>query len=98
MGDDIRTFNSIDDRVMIRLTEFLAERGFRMTSQRQLLARMVTTIGSPFSADDLLAFTRNIPEAQRISRPTAYRTLGELVDARILSYQQDSGDSLYSLF
>ncbi|WP_350494738.1 transcriptional repressor [Roseiconus lacunae] len=97
MADGIRTFNSVDDRVNLRLADYLARHGFRMTNQRQLLARLVTAIGSPFSADDLIAFVRDVPEEQRVSSPTVYRTLGEFVDARILSCQRGSGHPMYSL-
>ena len=97
MGDEIRTFNSVDDRVNLRLVDYLAKRGFHMTNQRRLLALLVTAIASPFSADDLIAFSRDMPEDQRVTRATIYRTLGEFADARILSCLRDLGDPLYSL-
>lgn len=97
LGDAVHTFNSVDDRVSLRLADYLARRGFRMTNQRRLIARLVTIVESPFSADDLLKLAQYIPNDQRITTPTVYRTLGEFVDAQILAYAPDADDTLYLL-
>ena len=97
MDDAIHTFNSIDDRVALRLADYLAGRGFRMTSQRRLIALLVTQIDSPFSADDLIAAAQELPADQRITIATVYRTLGEFVDAQVLAYTRNADDRLYSI-
>lgn len=97
LGDAIHTFNNVDDRVSLRLADYLAKRGFRMTNQRHTIARLVTFIDSPFSADDLLALARDLPDDQKIMKPTVYRTLGEFVDAQILACSRNADDRLYSL-
>ena len=97
MDDAVHTFNNIEDRVALRLDDYLVRRGLRLTNQRRLLAILVTAIDSPFSADDLIAATRDLPAERRVSVATVYRTLGEFVDARILGYTRDAGDGQYSL-
>jgi Fe2+ or Zn2+ uptake regulation protein len=68
-----------------------------MTSQRRLVARLVSIIASPFSADELFELAGGIRNDARLTTPTVYRTLGELVDAQILGYMQNADQRLYSL-
>jgi Fe2+ or Zn2+ uptake regulation protein len=58
---------------------------------------LVTAIDSPFSSEQLIDVTRQLPSDQRISAATVYRTLGEFIDAGILTYSRVGGDRQYTL-
>ncbi|WP_405615698.1 transcriptional repressor [Streptomyces sp. NBC_01511] len=62
---------------MSDLLERLRERGWRMTSQRRVVAQVLDGDHVHLTADEVHALaTRRLPE---ISRATVYNTLGELV-------------------
>jgi len=67
-----------------RFQEFLDSRGKRFTSQRRLLVETVFSRHEHFEADDLVEELAYRSEEPRVSRPTVYRTLSELVDAGLL--------------
>jgi len=54
-------------------------------------------MASPFSSEQLIAATRRWSGDRTISPATVYRTLGEFVDAGILTYSSEAGDLPYTL-
>ncbi len=80
---------------MDRFAEYLKTRGKRVTRQRLLILRQVFSHHDHFDADELMAHLEE-PLAQRLlSRPTVYRTLGELVDAGLLKKMSLGGRSVF---
>ncbi len=79
-----------------RFLQFLQGRGKRLTRQRQLIVEMVFSHHDHFDAEELIDHLRPLIAARKVSRPTIYRTLGELVEARMLrSIMTLSGRSVY---
>ncbi len=67
---------------METLSERLIGRGWRMTSQRRVIARVFDVVGAQhihLTADDV--HERAAAALPEISRATVYNTLGEMVDA-----------------
>ena len=69
---------------MERFDEFLQTRGMRRTPQRRIIVEEVFSRHEHFEAEDLINQLQNMPGERRVSRPTVYRTLGELVEAGLL--------------
>lgn len=67
-----------------RFEKFLRARGKRITSQRRLILATIFSHHDHFDADDLMAHLRDRMASREVSRPTVYRTLGELVEAGLL--------------
>ncbi len=67
-----------------RFDEFLQTRGMRRTPQRRTIVEEVFKRHEHFEADDLIKQLQDLPGERRVSRPTVYRTLGELVEAGLL--------------
>ncbi len=67
-----------------RFSEFLSGRGKRLTQQRRLIVEQVFSHHDHFDADELMAHLRGLIAQHRLSRPTVYRTLSELVEAGML--------------
>ena len=67
-----------------RFQEFLDSRGKRITSQRRQLVETVFSRHEHFEADELVEELAHRTDQPRVSRPTVYRTLSELVDAGLL--------------
>ncbi len=78
-----------------RFEEFLQSRGKRVTQQRRIIVDQVFSRHDHFDADDLLAQLHEHPDERKVSRPTVYRTLGELVDAGLLRKMTLGGRSIY---
>jgi Fur family ferric uptake transcriptional regulator len=78
-----------------RLEEYLQSRGKRMTEQRRLIVRQVFSHHEHFDADGLLAQLQELLGAHKVSRPTVYRTLAELVDAGMLVKMDLGGRAVY---
>ena len=77
-----------------RFVEFLESRGKRVTQQRRFLVEQVFSRHEHFEADDLVEeFTHG--SNQKISRPTIYRALGEMVDAGLLRKMSLQGRTVY---
>jgi Fur family ferric uptake transcriptional regulator len=66
-----------------RFEEFLQSKGKRTTQQRRILVDEVFKRHEHFDAEDLIRHLDQIGE-KRVSRPTVYRTLTELVDCGLL--------------
>ncbi len=78
-----------------RFAEFLQHRGKRMTQQRRLIVEQVFSHHDHFDADELMEHLRPLIAQRRLSRPTIYRTLGELVEAGLLHKMALGGRSVY---
>lgn len=78
-----------------RFEEFLQARGKRITRQRRMIVEHVSARHEHFDAEQLLADLRNTPDGAAASRPTVYRTLGELVDAGLLRKMVLGGRAVY---
>lgn len=78
-----------------RFSEFLQSRGKRLTQQKQVLLQTIFKRHEHFDADDLLDELRQDPGGKKVSRPTVYRTLKDLVDAGILRQMNLKGRAVY---
>jgi Fur family ferric uptake transcriptional regulator len=80
---------------MERFEEFLQSRGKRVTQQRRTILEQVFSHHEHFDADDLLAeLAQQVPD-RKVSRPTVYRTLSELVDAGLLRKMSLNNRAVY---
>jgi Fur family ferric uptake transcriptional regulator len=81
---------------MARFEEFLQSRSKRITQQRRAIVKQVFSHHDHFDADDLLAELAAGKTANcKVSRPTVYRTLGELVDSGLLRKMSLNNRSVY---
>jgi Fur family ferric uptake transcriptional regulator len=80
---------------MERFEEFLQSRGKRVTQQRRTLVEFIFDRHQHFDAEDLLAELARASGDERVSRPTVYRTLAELVDAGLLRKMNLGGRAVY---
>jgi Fur family ferric uptake transcriptional regulator len=78
-----------------RFSQFLQSHGKRLTRQRQLIVEQVFSHHDHFDADELMSHLAPLIGQRRLSRPTIYRTLGELVDAGLLRKMALGGRSVY---
>lgn len=78
-----------------RFEEFLQSRGKRITQQRRIIVDEVFKRHDHFDADDLMAHLSRVAGGRRVSRPTVYRTLSELVDAGLLRSMALGGRTVY---
>jgi len=78
-----------------RFEEFLQSRGKRITQQRRIIVEQVFAEHQHFDADDLLAHLAREVGSRKVSRPTVYRTLAELVDAGLLVKMDLGGRAVY---
>ncbi len=97
MPDDF-SLGSVETKIAPteRFAQFLQARGKRLTRQRRVIVEMVFSHHDHFDAEELIDHLRPLIAARQVSRPTIYRTLGELIDARMLrSIMTVSGRSVY---
>ncbi|MEM9352708.1 MAG: Fur family transcriptional regulator [Planctomycetota bacterium] len=78
-----------------RFSEYLQSRGKRVTEQRRALVEHVFKRHDHFDAEELIASASQELAGIRISRPTVYRTLNELVEAGLLRRMSLGGRSVY---
>lgn len=78
-----------------RFEEYLRSRQKRITKQRRTIVEQVFSVHRHFDAEDLLALLQRTVGARKVSRPTVYRTLAELVDAGLLREMSLKGRSVY---
>lgn len=78
-----------------RFAEFLQSKGKRITQQRRILVDHVFERHDHFDAEELIINLATQPEATKVSRPTVYRTLNELVDAGLLRRMTLGGRAVY---
>ena len=67
-----------------RFEEYLQSRGKRLTEQRRILIDFIFKRHEHFDADELISALASADAQRKVSRPTVYRTLGELVEAGML--------------
>jgi Fur family ferric uptake transcriptional regulator len=80
---------------LARFEEFLQARGKRITQQRRVIVEQISSRHEHFDADQLLLDLSHNPSARRVSRPTVYRTLAEMVDAGLLHKMILGGRAVY---
>ncbi len=78
-----------------RFAEYLRTCGKRYTPQRRLIVETVFSHHDHFDADELLDHLKESIARHEVSRPTVYRTLGELVDAGMLLKMNLGGRSVF---
>ena len=78
-----------------RFEEYLQSRGKRITHQRRVLVEEVFRRHDHFDAEDLIRHFSRVVGDRRVSRPTVYRTLAELVDAGLLRDMVLAGRTVY---
>ena len=78
-----------------RFEEYLQSRGKRITQQRRTLVDFVFERHDHFDADELIDGLSQRSDGNRISRPTVYRTLNELVEAGLLRRMSLKGRAVY---
>jgi len=80
---------------LARFEEYLQSKGMRMTQQRRTLVEQVFAQHHHFDADQLLAELAKDGSQRKVSRPTVYRTLGELVESGLLRKMDLGGRAVY---
>jgi Fur family transcriptional regulator, ferric uptake regulator len=80
---------------LARFEEFLQARGKRVTQQRRMIVEKVSARHKHFDADQLAAEMAQSDHKRKVSRPTVYRTLTELVDAGVLRKMTLGGRAVY---
>lgn len=79
-----------------RFEEYLQSRGKRLTEQRRILVDFIFKRHEHFDADELIGALAAAGDQRRVSRPTVYRTLNELVEAGLLRIIMESeGRAVY---
>jgi Fur family ferric uptake transcriptional regulator len=78
-----------------RFDEFLQSRGKRVTQQRRAIVEEVFRRHDHFDAEDLILHLSQKAAGRKVSRPTVYRTLSELVDAGLLRSMALGGRTVY---
>jgi len=78
-----------------QFAEFLRDRGKRLTRQRRWIVEQVFSHHDHFDADELMSHLAEPIARRALSRPTVYRTLGELVEAGLLRKMSLGGRSIF---
>ena len=78
-----------------RFEEYLRTKGKRNTQPRRVIVEQIFSHHDHFDADELLATLSEQSGGRKVSRPTVYRTLGELVEAGLLRKMDLSGRAVY---
>jgi len=78
-----------------RFAQFLQARGKRVTRQRQWIVQQVFSHHDHFDADELMGHLARLIGQRKLSRPTVYRTLNELVEAGLLRKMALGGRSVF---
>jgi Fur family ferric uptake transcriptional regulator len=78
-----------------RFSQFLQTTGKRITCQKRLIVEQVFSHHDHFDADELMEHLRPLAAQRKVSRPTVYRTLAELVEAGMLRKMELGGRSIY---
>jgi len=80
---------------LARFEEYLQSRGKRVTQQRRYLVEQIAKRHEHFDADQLLLELNRKAAGRRVSRPTIYRTLSEMVEAGLLRTMMLGGRAVY---
>jgi Fur family ferric uptake transcriptional regulator len=78
-----------------RFAQFLQSKGKRVTQQRQIIVDVVFSHHDHFDADGLMEHLQDLISERKVSRPTIYRTLGELTEAGLIRKMTLAGRSVY---
>ena len=78
-----------------RFSQFLQSHGKRITQQRRLIVETIFSHHDHFDADELMDHLQQLIAQRKVSRPTVYRTLAELVEAGMLRKMTLGGRSVY---
>jgi Fur family transcriptional regulator, ferric uptake regulator len=78
-----------------RFAQFLEGRRKRVTRQRRLIVEQVFSHHDHFDAEELIEHLQPLIARRELSRPTIYRTLGELVEAGMLRAMELGGRNVY---
>jgi len=78
-----------------QFARFLQSRGKRVTRQRRLIVEQVFSHHDHFDADELMSHLQRLIAERKVSRPTVYRTLSELVEAGLLRKMTLGGRSVF---
>jgi Fur family ferric uptake transcriptional regulator len=78
-----------------QFAQFLQSRGKRVTRQRQQIVEQVFSHHDHFDVEELMDHLRGLIAQGEVSRPTVYRTLGELVEAGLLKKMTLGDRSVY---
>jgi len=79
-----------------RFEEYLKSRGKRITQPRRVLVDFVFSKHEHFDAEALIEeLSTQSKGNERVSRPTVYRTLNELVEAGLLRKMEIGGRAVY---
>jgi len=78
-----------------RFEEYLQARGKRVTQQRRYLVEQIAKRHEHFDADQLLLELNRKAQGKKVSRPTIYRTLSEMVEAGLLRTMMLGGRAVY---
>jgi Fur family ferric uptake transcriptional regulator len=78
-----------------QFSQFLQGRGKRITRQRRLIVETVFSHHDHFDVDELIDHLQELISRRKLSRPTVYRTLSELVEAGMLRKMVLGGRSVY---
>ncbi|MBN2477063.1 MAG: transcriptional repressor [Pirellulales bacterium] len=78
-----------------RFGQFLQSRGKRITRQRQRIVETIFSHHDHFDAEELIEHLQELIAQRKVSRPTVYRTLGELVESGMLRKMVLGGRSVY---
>jgi Fur family ferric uptake transcriptional regulator len=80
---------------LARFEEYLQARGKRITQQRRILVEQIASRHEHFDADQLLLDLARESAGRKVSRPTVYRTLTEMVEAGLLRKMVLGGRAVY---
>lgn len=80
---------------MARFEEFLQSKGKRITRPRRVIVEEVFRQHEHFDAEWLILHLQTIEPDRKVSRPTVYRTLRELVNAGLLREMSLGGRAVY---
>ncbi|OHB76626.1 MAG: transcriptional repressor [Planctomycetes bacterium RBG_16_64_10] len=78
-----------------RFEEYLQRKRMRNTRQRRMIVEQVFRQHEHFDADDLIASLALAVGQRKISRPTVYRTLAEMVEAGLLRRMHLGGRGVF---
>jgi Fur family transcriptional regulator, ferric uptake regulator len=67
-----------------KFREYLATRSMRLTRERKIIVDEVFATHEHFDAEQLVLKLSSRTDGRRVSRPTVYRTLGEMVESGLI--------------
>jgi Fe2+ or Zn2+ uptake regulation protein len=77
-----------------RYVDYLEKRRLFNSQQRKAIAVLVYEFRAPFTAEDLIQRSRELEE-NKLTRPTVYRLLNELLNANLVSTSEGDNGRVY---